>query len=111
MYFGTEDQQPKLYAPVKRACIKIDKFAGFEKSVKKFIGTLKNFNNSDNPFFNSLIYGAMYKMTEGQILDKNKARDVLGNDFYSGLFDIKDDIRTLFGYFDRCLLVNQVLAK
>ena len=53
----------------------------------------------------------MYKMTEGQILDKNKARDVLGNDFYSGLFDIKDDIRTLFGYFDRCFLVNQVLAK
>lgn len=51
MYFGTEDQQPELYAPVKRACIEFDKFAGFEKSVKKFIGTLKNFNNSDNPFF------------------------------------------------------------
>ena len=35
-------------------------------------------------FFDLIIFG--------KISDKNKARDVLGNDFYSGLLEIKDDI-------------------
>lgn len=47
-------------------------------------------------------------------LTQTKAEDILGNDFYSGVLEIKDDIqldRTLFGYFNRCSLANQVLAK
>ena len=53
-------------------------------------------------------------MTEWKILDKDKMKDVLGNDFYNDLIEIKNDIqldRTIFGYFDRCSLVNKVLAK
>ena len=41
-------------------------------------------------------------------------KDVLGNDFYNDLIEIKNDIqldRTIFGYFYRCFLVNTVLAK
>ena len=40
--------------------------------------------------------------------------DVLGNDFYNDLIEIKNEIqldRTIFGYFDRCFLVNKLLAK
>lgn len=47
-------------------------------------------------------------------LTQTKAEDILGNDFYSGVLEIKDDIqldRTLFGYFNRYSLANQVLAK
>ena len=51
---------------------------------------------------------------EGNILEKNKASDPLGNDFYEELLEIEDDIqldKALFGFFDRCFLVNKVLAK
>ena len=56
----------------------------------------------------------MFKITEGKVLKKNKASDVLGKDFYEGLVEIKDDIqldKTLFGFFNRCFLVNKVLEK
>ena len=41
-------------------------------------------------------------------------KDVLGNDFYNDLIEIKNDIqvdRTIFGYFDRRFVVSKVLAK
>ena len=56
----------------------------------------------------------MYHMTKGKILDKGKIKDVLGNKFYNDLIEVKNEIqldRTIFGYFDRCFLVNKVLAK
>ena len=74
----------------------------------------KKFENSDNPFFDSIVYGVMYHKIEGKILDKDKKKDVLKNDFYNILIETKNDTqldRTIFGYFDRCFLVNKVLAK
>ena len=56
----------------------------------------------------------MFYKSNGEIIDKNKIVEVLGEDFYNDLLEIKDDIklnRTLFGYFDRCFVANQVLAK
>ena len=114
LYFGEEDQQPELYGPENRDSIEFDKFFGFEKSVKKFQNTLKNFKNPDNPFFDSIVYDVMCHTTKGKILDKDKMKDVLGNDFYNDLIEKKNDTqldRTIFGYFDRCFLVNKVLAK
>ena len=105
MFFGTEDTQPELCAPENRECVEFDKFEGFEKSVKKFKDTLQNFENTDDPFFDSIIYGVMFRISEGKVLDKNKAKDVLGRDFYEKLLEIKDDIeldKTLFGFFNRC---------
>ena len=49
-----------------------------------------------------------------KIINKDKIKDVLGKDFYNDLLEIKSDIkldRTIFGYFDRCLQVNEVLSK
>ena len=114
MFFGTEDTQPELFAPEDRERVEFDKFEGFEKSVKKFKDTLQNFKNSGNPFFDSILYGIMFKISEGKILKKDKANDVLGKNFYEELLEIKDDTqldKTLFGFFDRCFLVNKVLAK
>ena len=53
-------------------------------------------------------------LTEGKNIDKNKAREVIGNEFYLKLLEIKDGIKLdkmLFGYFNRCFMVNEVLAK
>ena len=91
MFFGTEDTQPELFAPEDRERVEFDKFEGFEKSVKKFKDTLQNFKNSGNPFFDSILYGIMFKISEGKILKKDKANDVLGKNFYEELLEIKDD--------------------
>ena len=56
----------------------------------------------------------MFYKSNGEIIDKNKIVEVLGEDIYNDLLEIKDEIkldRTLFGYFDRCFIANQVLAK
>ena len=56
----------------------------------------------------------MFYLTEGKNIYKNKAKEVIGNEFYLELFEIKDDIKldkTLFGYFNKCFIVDEVLAK
>ena len=64
MFFGTKVTQPELLAPKNRENVEFDKFEGYEKSVKKFMDALQNFENSDNPFFDSIVYGLMCKITE-----------------------------------------------
>ena len=77
--------------------------------------TLQNFENADNPFFDSIVYSVMFRISEGKVaLEKNKANDVLRKDFYEGLVEIKDDTqldKTLFRFFNRCFLAKKVLAK
>ena len=67
-----------------------------------------------NSFFDSIVYGVMFRISGGKVLEKNKVNYVLGKDFYEELFEIKDDIqldKTLFRFFNRCFLANKVLAK
>ena len=47
-FYGHEHQQPELCAPEDRESVSFDKFEGFEKSIKKFKKTLKNFEGSEN---------------------------------------------------------------
>ena len=51
IFFGTGDTQPELYDPEDRESTKFNKFEGFEKYVKKFMDTRRNFENSGKPFF------------------------------------------------------------
>ena len=102
--------------PENRGDVEFNKFSGFEKSVKKFNDTLKIFKEgSDNPFFDAISFGVMTYMTEGKkAIDWGKIQETTGNDFYNDFLEIKDDIkldRSIFGYFDRCFLANEVLAK
>ena len=115
MYLGDgEDSQPELYAPEDRDSLEFDNFSGFEKSVKKFKDTLKNFKESENPFFDSVIYTIMCERENEKIPDKNRAREVLGIDFYNEVFEIKDDIqldRTSHGYESKFSFLNDMLAN
>ena len=103
-----------MYAPEDRDLVTFDKFACFEKSVEQFKKIFKTFGDSENQFLGTIIYGVMFHKSDGEIIDKNKMIQVLGEDFYNDLLEVKDEIkldRTLFGYFDRCFIANQVLAK
>ena len=77
---------------------------------------MKNFkdSNSENPFFDAVIYGIMFYKSKGIIIDKNKIKEILGDDFYNDFLEIKDNIKldqTVFGYFNRSFHVNEVLAR
>ena len=50
----------------------------------------------------------------GEPIAKEKFSEILGEDFFSDLKEIEEDIlldRTLFWYFDSCLKLNEVLVK
>ena len=74
--FDTEDTQQELYVPEHRENVEFDKFEGYEKSAKKFMDTLENFENSNNPFFDLIVYGLMCKITreKGLMFNSKKKR-------------------------------------
>ena len=111
LFYGNENPQPELFAPVDRCGVELDKFDGSDKLIKKFKANLNIFEETDNPFFDSILYKIALKNVK---VNKEKAREVLGDLFYSDLYDIKDEIklyRIIFGYYDRCFTVNQTLSK
>ena len=69
-FYGHEDQQPEHYATQDRSNVTLDTFKGFEKSIKKFNETLKNFEESQNQVFDAVIYGLMFLKTN----DKSQIR-------------------------------------
>ena len=54
-------------------------------------------------------------IVEGKIeSDRKKAKDNFGENLYRDMIDVKDEIqldRTLFGFFNRCFLVIELLSK
>ena len=118
-YFG-EDEQPELYAPKKREEVTFDRFEGFEKSVENFKKTLFYFSEVQNQLFNAAIYGLMffkletYQQQAGIKPKKEDAQKVPGDELYFDLTDIEPETlldKTLFGFFNRSLAINKVLAK
>ena len=98
--------QPDLHAPDDRDFLTnlLDL-----KSLKKFKKTSKNFEESENLFFDAITYGLMFYKSEGKIVDKSKIKELLGEDFCNDLLEVKEQIkldRMIFGYFNRCFKVN-----
>ena len=76
MFFGTEDTKPELYAPKNKENVEFDRFEGYQKSIKKFMDTLQNVENNDNPFFDSTSYGLVCNIMVGRVnLEKNDIDD------------------------------------
>ena len=55
------------YIPEVRENVNFDNFTGFEKSVKKFRNLLRSFENSDNSFFDAIVYGLMHTVAKKKI--------------------------------------------
>ena len=54
------------------------------------------------------------KTKEKVQLEKEKAREIVGKNLYAELLEIKDEAqlgKTLFGYYNRSFLVNEVLSN
>ena len=55
-----------------------------------------------------------YKQLAGSILHKNEAQKVLCDDLHFDLLEIEPETlldKTLFGFFEGCFIINQVLTK
>ena len=111
--YYSENEQPELFAPENRDKVAFGRFKGFEKSADIFKKTLLNFENVKNHLYSSVIYGLMFYKGQTEP-DREKAQEVLGDDLYFELLRIKPETlldKTLFVFFDRCLKINEVLAK
>ena len=56
----------------------------------------------------------MYHKCNSEQVVKEKIIEVLGGNLFNDLKEIEGEVeldRTLFGYFDRCFKLNEVLAK
>ena len=74
MHFAEEDPQSELYPP-EGIDVRFDDFSEFEKSIKKFYNTLRNFEDGDSQFFDAVLYGLIYKYLERNLLRK-KSEDM-----------------------------------
>ena len=67
-----------------------------------------------NLFFSAIVYGIYYLQTNEKPIDLLKTIGAINTDKFSELRKIKDSIMldyTVFGYLDKCLLVNDGLAR
>ena len=104
-----ENEEPELFAAENRDVVVFDSFKGFQKSAE----TLLNFKDVENHLFSCGIYGLMFYKKQAKP-DREKAQEVLGDNLYFELLEIEPENlldKTLFGFFDRCFKVNEVLVK
>ena len=87
-FYGHEDQQPELYAPEDRKHVCFDKFKSFERSIKKFKKTLKNFKDGKNQLFDAVIYGIMDYRCGSEKTFLEKIIEVLGENLFNDLKEI-----------------------
>ena len=109
-----EDDLPEMFLPDDREHVEFDTSAHTKETVNNFKKTLKRFESEsiENRLFCSLIYGLMFQKTKKTDLDL--AKEILEADFFLQLKEIEPDVmldHTIFGFFERCTKMNEVLAK
>ena len=112
-YYG-EDDMPELYDPEKWEDVEFDLFdKHFDKS-QIFKKSLLRFENVDNQFFYTVLYGLLHSKTNGQNVQLESAEQILGNKFFIELKKIEKSTMldySIFGFFDRCQVINEVLSE
>ena len=115
-FVDTRDLQTELYAVKNRDNVIFDEFSSYGKCVHKFKKSLSSFDDSktENSFFDAVIYGLLFKLTEEKIFTKDKVESVLGREFYKDFCDVKDRLKLdalMYRFFDKCAQTNELLAK
>ena len=75
---------------------------------------MKNFGDHENQLFDSVIYGFMFHKSNGEMLDQDRIIEVLGEDFYNDLLEVKVKVKLdkkIFGFFDRHMILNEILSN
>ena len=104
-----------MFSPENREHDEFDYSECTKERAANFKKTLERFDNKsiENHFFHSVVYDLMFQKTEKR-LNLDLAKEILGTDFYLALKEIEPDVmldHTIFGFFERCTRINEVLAK
>lgn len=105
LYYG-EDGQPEMFA---------HSFNNYKKKAEEFKRMLLRFENIsvENHFFYSEVYALPYLKNQQKPIDFNSAVSIIGQDKFLKLKEIEKEIilNTQFGFFDRCMKLNNILAE
>ena len=115
-FLDTRDLQPELYAVKNREKVIFDEFTGYEIYVQKFRKALSPFddNKTENSFSDAVIYGFLFKLSQGKSLTKGNVESVLGRSYYGNFCDVKNQLKldlSMYGFLDKCALANELPAK
>ena len=115
LYYG-EDGQPEMFAPEDSKHIEFHSFNNYKKKAEEFKRTLLRFENISvkNHFFYSAVYALAYLKNPQKPIDFNSAVSIIVQDKFVKLKDIEKEIilnYTQFGFFDRCMKLNNILAE
>ena len=112
-YFG-EDDMPELFDPENREEAEFDFSEKNQSRSSKFKNLLLQFENVDNPFFYSIIYGLLYNKLNGKNIKLENTEKFLGTNLFTDLKKIEKKMildHSIFGYFDQCQLINEILSE
>ena len=105
---------PELFDPEEREDVTFDSFESDHDKATKFKQSLACFPDVENHFFYAVIYGILFDKLKGQDVKLEKARQTLGEKFFIKLMQIEPTVmldHSIFGYFERCRLVNDILSE
>ena len=104
-----------MFLPEDRDHVEFDNSECTKERANNFRKTLQRFDNKliENHFFYSMVDGLMSEKTKNRP-NFDQFKEILGQDFYLALKEIEPDVmldHTIFGFFERCSIMNEVLAK
>ena len=116
-FFGKDDLS-ELFIPEERGNVTFHSFKKDSEKAEKSKKSLRCFSDVENHFFYAVVYGLMHEKLKKQTLTTaillKDAEEVLGTEFFLKLKEIEPDVKldyTIFGFFDRCQLINNVLYE
>lgn len=114
-FLDTRDLQLELYAIEYRESATFAESSGYKRFVEKFKKSLSSFTGTgnENSFFEAIIFGLMFRLTERKLTSKDKVESVLGVDLYKDFCEVKDQMwldTSIYGFFDKCALANEFLT-
>ena len=115
LYFG-EDGQPEMFAPENINDVEFHDFSDYKKKAAQFKKTLLCFppEIESDCLFSSVVYGLSYLQQNEKPADFISAKNAIGQEKFLKLKEIEKEIMldyTQFGFFDRCMKLNDILAK
>ena len=112
-YFG-EDDLPELFDPENREEVEFDFSEKNQSKSSKFRDSLLQFENVDNPFFYSIIYGLLYNKLNGKNIKLEDVKKILEIHLFTDLKKIEKKTmldHPVSRYFDQCHLINEILSE
>ena len=105
-----------MFAPENIGDVEFHHFSNYKEKVAKFKETLICFlaEAESNLFFSSVVYALSYLQKNEKPTDFLSARYIIGQGKFLKLKQIEKEIilgYTQFGFFDRCMKLNDLLAR